>query len=148
LVKSLSAAKAITVARKHKDALVIAADTVIEIEGGILGKPQTDAEATEMLSLLQGRTHKVITGFTVIDSEAQTTISHSIETTVHLRRLTSDEIEAYVRSGEPLGKAGGYAIQGLGAVIVEGIEGDFYNVVGLPVTALTEVLKDFGVSVL
>jgi septum formation protein len=147
LVRSLSAAKAVEIARKHTDAIVVAADTVVEIRGQILGKPETDAEAIDMLNTLNGRAHRVITGFTVIDSGSSKTATRSVETRVHLRRLTREEMDAYVGSGEPLGKAGGYAIQGLGAVIVESIEGDYYNVVGLPLSSLAEALQEFGIRV-
>lgn len=148
LVRNLSAAKAAEIARQQENAIIIAADTIVETEGRILGKPHSDAEAAEMLSALNGRAHKVITGFTVMDTESSAMVIRSVETTVHMRKLAREEIEAYVKSGEPVGKAGAYAIQGLGAAIVERIDGDFYNVVGLPVFSLIETLKEFGIRVL
>jgi len=148
LAKSLSLEKARLVARNHRNALVIAADTFIVFEGKILGKPRTETEAKEMLKAMIGKPHSVITGFSIIDADSNKTVSGSVETRVHLRKLGSDEIDAYVRSKEPLDKAGAYAIQGLGSVIVEKIEGDYFNVIGLPLSALTESLKEFGVHIL
>jgi septum formation protein len=97
---------------------------------------------------LNGKSHLVITGFTILDTDKNNTVSNSVETKVRFKKLTSEEIEAYVESKEPLGKAGAYAIQGLGAVIVEEIKGDYSNVVGLPLTTLTETLREFGVNIL
>ena len=101
-----------------------------------------------MLETINGKSHSVITGFTIIDTDSGKTASRSVETKVHIRKMTPEEIDAYVKSGEPLDKAGAYAIQGLGSVIVERIEGDYYNVIGLPLKALAESLKNFGVNVL
>jgi septum formation protein len=148
LAKSLSLEKAKLVAEKHMNALVIAADTFIVFEGKILGKPRTETEAKEMLETISGRQHSVITGFTIIDTENNKALSKAVETKVYIRKLSSNEIDAYVESKEPLDKAGAYAIQGLGSVIVEKIEGDYFNVVGLPLSALTETLKEFGVHIL
>ena len=148
LAKSLSLRKAEMVARKHKYALVIAADTFIVFEGKILSKPQTETAARKMLSTINGRRHSIITGFTIMDTDSKKVLSKSIETKVYIRQLTSNEIDAYVRSKEPLDKAGAYAIQGLGSVIVEKIEGDYFNVVGLPLSALAEGLKEFGIHIL
>ena len=148
LAKSLSLEKAKLVAQNHKNTLVIAADTFIVFESRILGKPRTETEAKEMLKTMNGKPHSVITGFTIIDTDSNKALSRSVETKVHLRQLSSNEIDAYVRSKEPLDKAGAYAIQGLGSVIVEKIEGDYYNVVGLPLSALVKSLKEFGVHVL
>ncbi len=130
------------------NAIVIAADTFGVFDGRILGKPHTEEEARRMLEALNGKSHSVITGFSVIDTGTNKVLSKSVETRVYIRKLTPAEIDAYVRSKEPLDKAGAYAIQGLGAVIVERIEGDYYNVVGLPLSALAEALKVFGIDVL
>ncbi len=148
LAKSLSLKKAELVAKNHKSALVIAADTFIVFKGKILGKPQTETAARKMLAAINGRRHSVITGFTIIDTESNKVLSRSVATRVYIRQLTSNEIDAYVRSKEPLDKAGAYAIQGLGSVIVEKIEGDYFNVVGLPLSALAESLKEFGIHIL
>ncbi len=148
LAKSLSLEKAKAVASKRKNALIIAADTFGVLNGKVLGKPHAEREARKMLKAISGKPHLVITGFTIIDTESNKAISNSVETKVYIKRLTPDEIDAYVKSKEPLDKAGGYAIQGLGAVIVEKIEGDFFNVIGLPLNALAESLKEFGVTIL
>jgi septum formation protein len=148
LAQKISLEKAKVVASKHQNAIVIAADTFIVFGGRILGKPYTEKEAQKMLKAISGKSHSVITGFSIIDSATNKTLSQSVETKVYIRRLTSEEINAYVKSKEPLDKAGAYAIQGLGAVFVEKIEGDYFNVIGLPLSALTEALKEFGIKVL
>ncbi|MEW6052541.1 MAG: Maf family protein [Nitrospirota bacterium] len=140
--------KARDVARRHRNAIVLAADTIIVLKGRRYGKPRDTAQAAEMLKALSGKAHSVITGFAIIDTADSRELSGSVETKVFFRRLTKDEITAYVNSGEPLDKAGAYGIQGLGGVLVEKIEGDFSNVVGLPLSAVSEGLKKFGVSVL
>ncbi len=142
----LSRQKARSVADKHSNALIIAADTFIVFRKKVLGKPHTAREAMRMLTELNGRVHMVITGFTVLDTETGKEISGYAETRVYFRKLALEEIESYVKSGEPLDKAGGYAIQGLGRALVQRIEGDFYNVVGLPLDMLVECLKKFGVE--
>jgi septum formation protein len=148
LTKFLSRAKAKDVARRHRNALVIAADTIVIAGRKIFGKPGGEKQAREMLKTLSGKAHSVITGFTIIDTAGKKELSRAVETKVYVKRLGADEIAAYIRSGEPFGKAGAYGIQGLGAVIVKKIEGDFFNVMGLPLNALAESLKKFGVNVL
>ncbi len=148
LARSLSRQKAEAIAAKYKNALVIGADTFIVLKGEILGKPHTAKEAIRMLRTLSGKAHTVITGFTIINTESGKTISRSVKTRVYFKRLGPKDIEDYVKSGEPLDKAGGYAIQGLGAALIEKIEGDFFNVVGLPFSALIKGLKEFGIRVL
>ena len=148
LSREISLKKAESVARDYPDTIIIAADTVGVIDGRIIGKPHSESEARAMLELLSGKAHIVITGFTVLDTFTGKSISRSVETTVFMKRLTHSEIEAYVKTGEPLDKAGSYAIQGLGAVLVEKIEGDYFNVMGLPLSALAKTLKKFGVDVL
>ncbi len=148
LARFLSAEKARRVAGKYRNALIIAADTFIVVGKRILGKPHTAKEARRMLALLNGRTHSVITGFTVMDTSTGQKISRSVETRVSFRKLESREIESYIRTGEPLDKAGGYAIQGLGGALVKKIEGDYFNVMGLPLSAAVETLKKFGIRAL
>ena len=148
LAKSISLEKAKVVASKHKNAIVIAADTFIVFRGKIMGKPNTEAEARKMLMRLRGKSHSVITGFTILDTDRNKVLTKSVETIIHIKKLTSEEIDAYVRSKEPLDKAGAYAIQGLGSVIVERIEGDYFNVMGLPLSALAESLKEFEIHIL
>ncbi len=148
LARRLSLAKAKAVSRRYRNALVIAADTFIVLGDCILGKPRSKAEARRMLGLFSGKAHSVITGFTIIDTASGKILSRSVETKVWFRKLTAKEIASYVRTGEPLDKAGAYAIQGLGSLIVDRIEGDYFNVIGLPLSSLAEALKKFGVHVL
>jgi len=147
LAKFLSRKKAETVAHKYKNAIIIAADTLIVFKNRLLGKPHTDKEAEKMLNMLNGKAHSVITGFTIMDTASKKILSRSVETKVYFKKLGRKEMNAYVRSKEPLDKAGAYAIQGLGSVFIERIDGDFLNVVGLPLLALTESLKKFGITV-
>lgn len=148
LARFLSRKKAEDVAGRHKKAIIIAADTFIVFQGALMGKPRDEGEARAMLKKLSGKTHSVITGYTIIDTESRKRLSRVVETRVSFKRLTVQEIDAYVRSKEPLDKAGAYAIQGLGSVIVRKIEGDYFNVIGLPLSSLADSLKRFGVSVL
>jgi septum formation protein len=148
LVRFLSREKARDVAGRHSDAIVIAADTIVVFRGRIFGKPLNRDDAKEMLRALSSNGHSVITGFTIIDTACGKELTGSVETKVFFKRLSKEDIEAYVNSGEPMDKAGAYGIQGLGAVLVKRIEGDFFNVMGLPLYCLAEDLKKFGVSVL
>lgn len=147
LAAALSRAKAREVAARHPGALIIAADTFGVLEGEIIGKPHTPTAARETLGRLSGKTHLVITGFTVLDTATCKALTRAVDTKVRFRKLTPAEIDAYVATGEPLDKAGAYAIQGQGALLVEHIEGDYTNVVGLPLTALVDALQEFGVRV-
>ena len=147
LVAAISAEKAGAVAvQTGPDAVVIAADTVVALDGAVLGKPADESDAARMLSALSGRTHQVFTGLTVACGADVRTVSE--ETAVTFRPLTAEEIAAYVRTGEPMDKAGAYGIQGLGALFVEGIRGDYCNVMGLPLFLLGRMLSDFGVDLL
>ena len=110
--------------------IIIAADTVVALDGAVLGKPADELEAFKMLSTLSGCRHQVYTGLTVLRGEERHTVSE--ETTVTFRELSSEEIDRYIATGEPMDKAGAYGIQGYGALLVEGIQGDYYNVMGLP----------------
>ena len=146
-VRQISIKKAKSVAVRHKNAIIIAADTIGVIGKKILGKPHTENEARKMLHEISGKSHLVITGFTVLDTATNKILSRTVNTKVYIKKLTKQEIDAYVKTGEPMDKAGAYAIQGRGAVIVEKIEGDYYNVMGLPLNALAEALKEFGINV-
>jgi septum formation protein len=148
LAKNISMEKARIAATRHPDCIIIAADTFGVLEGKILGKPHTEAEARSMLKLMNGKCHEVITGFAILDTGSEKTSSKAVVTRVYFRKLTNNEIDTYVRSGEPLDKAGAYAIQALGALLVERIEGDYFNVMGLPLCALAGELKKFGVDLL
>jgi len=146
LAKTISLEKAEAVAARHPCSIIIAADTFGILGGRLLGKPRDEDEARRMLGRMAGRCHSVVTGFSILDTETGKTISKAAETKVYFKKLDSEEIAAYVRTGEPLDKAGAYAIQGLGALLVEKIEGDYYNVVGLPLGSLARELKKFGVK--
>jgi septum formation protein len=146
MVKKLSLEKARNVANNNPGAIVIAADTIGVLGDEIIGKPRDEDDARKMLSKLSGKSHLVITGFTIINGATGKSITRSIETKVYFRSLTNREIENYVKTGEPLDKAGAYGIQGLGAALVDHIDGDYDNVVGLPLTALIECLKEFDIS--
>jgi septum formation protein len=148
LVKFISMGKATAVAPKYPDAIIIAADTIGVLRRRVIGKPRSPGEAVKILQSLSGKTHRVITGLTVLDTGSHRMITRTIETYVHIKVLTQQEIQNYVHSGEPLDKAGAYAIQGLGALIVEKIVGDYYNVVGLPLKTLADCLKEMGVDLL
>ncbi len=144
IVSSISRKKAEAVRPLAKDALVIAADTMVFLDGLRLGKPKTQEEAREMLTALSGRTHHVCTGVTVCRGPQVFTESET--TSVTFRPLTGWEIARYVLTGEPMDKAGSYGVQGLGALFVEHIDGDYFNVMGLPLCRLGRMLKRFGVD--
>jgi septum formation protein len=146
LAKTISLEKAKVVAARHPCSIIIAADTFGVLGGRMLGKPRDENAARDMLGRMGGRRHRVVTGFTILDTETGKAVSKAVETKVYFRKLDSEEIEAYVKTGEPLDKAGAYAIQGMGALLVEKIEGDYYNVIGLPLSSLARELKRFGVK--
>ena len=128
-----------------EDTLILASDTLVTLEGVFLGKPRDEADAYAMLSVLQGRTHTVASGLAIC-YKGRTATSHEL-TGVTFAPMTEAEIEAYLATGEPFGKAGGYAIQGQAARYIKGIEGDYFNVVGLPVRRLYETLRlVFGIT--
>ena len=137
-VARLSREKALAVTREAGD-IVIAADTIVVCEGKVLGKPHSQEEAFAMLSLLSGRDHQVMTGCTVLLGERAETFTEV--TDLHFRELSEKEIRRYVASGEPMDKAGAYGIQGGAALFCEKMDGDYYNVMGLPVCRLGQVLK-------
>ena len=146
-VAAISRRKADAVAETvGSEPLIIAADTVVSFGGRVMGKPRDRAEAVGMLSALQGNTHEVYTGLTV--RQGARIVTHAERTAVTFRPLSAEEIDAYVATGEPMDKAGAYGIQGLGGVFVEGIAGDYFNVMGLPLCRLAVILKSFGVEVL
>ena len=126
--------------------LVIAADTIVALDGAVLGKPADGPEAFRMLSALSGRRHQVYTGVTLL-RDAERCTEHEV-TTVTFRELTRDDITRYIATGEPMDKAGAYGIQGCGALLVERIEGDYFNVMGLPVGRLGRMLAGMGIDCL
>lgn len=145
-VKTLAEAKAGEVATRFPDSLVIGADTIVTIDGAILGKPANAHKARDMLRRLSGQSHAVFTGYAIVCKNKSTCISEAVRTTVHFKVLSMDEIDWYVRSGEPFDKAGAYAIQGLGTFLVRGINGSYTNVVGLPVCEVVETLLGLGIA--
>lgn len=149
-VKRLAKEKAENVAAKtDRDALILAADTVVVLDGKILGKPKDEAEAYAMLSTLSGNTHQVFTGMAVFDRQSGKCVTASECTKVRFCTLNEETIRCYIASGEPMDKAGAYGIQDLGALFVEGIEGDYFNVVGLPLCRLGKLLKEsFAIDLL
>lgn len=136
-VARVSRLKALAVRREEED-VVIAADTIVVCQGKVLGKPHSEAEAASMLRLLSGRDHQVMTGCTILFGNRAETFTEV--TSLHFRPLSEKEIQKYVQSGEPMDKAGSYGIQGGAALFCEKLEGDYYNVMGLPVCRLYETL--------
>jgi septum formation protein len=147
LAKHLSRGKAESVANVNIIGVVIGADTFVVYEDKILGKPYTADRAKEMLNMLSGKKHLVITGFTIIDKEKDKTISRVVETNVFFRNLSSKEIDEYVATGEPLNKAGSYGILENGWKFIEKIEGSKSNIAGLPIEEVMESLKDFEIII-
>jgi septum formation protein len=144
----LAYVKALDVAKNVENGLVLGADTIVVCEGEIFGKPIDEADARRMLESLSGREHLVITGVALIDT-GNGAVKQGFETTrVRFSKLTSQEIQAYINTGEPYGKAGAYAVQGKGALLVESLNGCYFNVVGLPLQKVAKMLKEFGISVM
>ncbi|MGD0339337.1 MAG: Maf family protein [Bacteroidota bacterium] len=144
IVLTLSRAKAYEIAQSVQNAIIIGADTVVVLDGKILGKPITPTEAITMLHSLSGREHEVYTGFTLLDTPSMQEVSSYEKTLVRFRHLHDEEIASYVASGSPMDKAGAYGIQDdYGAVFVESITGCFYNVVGFPLTKFFVTLQEF-----
>lgn len=145
-VTELARRKASAVADKYTedgDFIILGADTVVAEGGRILGKPHSEAEAREMLTSLSGRSHSVFTGiaFAARINGERRTVSDVVETRVLFGDISDEEIEFYIKSGEPMDKAGSYGIQGIGGFFVKAIEGDYYNVVGLPIFRMKELLS-------
>lgn len=144
-VKEISKGKALDVKeRAADDAIIISADTVVTFNNRILGKPRDKNDAFQMLKSLQGRSHKVYTGITVINNNKNIAKQESVCTEVTFSEISDDEILKYIETGEPLDKAGAYGIQGKGGVFVERINGCYYNVVGLPLNRLKAMLEEIG----
>lgn len=146
LVEFLAESKAADVAARVPGTLVIGADTIVVVDGQVLGKPRDRADAIGMLQKLSGRSHQVMTGVALI-AGGRKLVSHE-ETTVHFMRLEQGQIERYVDSGEPMDKAGAYGIQGRASAMIDRIEGDYFTVVGLPLCRTVRMLAEFGVAVL
>src|SRR3989344_5829173 len=146
LVKRLALEKAFAVAARYPDAIVIGADTVAVFRGRVIGKPKNAKQARIILERLSGRKHVLITGFAILDTKTGSKTVKAVRTGVTFRKLAREEIGAYVRTKEPLPVAGGYAIQGGGASFASRVDGDFYNIVGLPLAAVVAELRKFGLK--
>ena len=144
-VARVSRLKALAVEREADD-IVVAADTIVVCGGEVLGKPKDEADAFRMLRLLSGRDHQVMTGMTVCRGEESVTVTEV--TDIHFRELSDGEIRHYIATGEPMDKAGAYGIQGGAALFATHLDGDYYNVMGLPVCALVSLLRRFGLKVM
>jgi septum formation protein len=148
VVKILALRKALSVASQFDEGLVIGSDTIVVLGEIILGKPKDEDDAFSMLQRLQGNEHRVFSGIAVVDVASGKSVAAYQETKVIMRPLAPEEIRDYIATGEPLDKAGAYAIQGIGATLVEGIVGDYFTVVGLPLGLLAKTLRQFGIDVL
>jgi septum formation protein len=143
-VLRLSVEKARKTSVQYPDAWVMGADTIVAINGEVLGKPRTSDEAKEMLGKLSGQTHTVYTGFTLMKKSADIVISEAVDSSVRFRLIPEDEMSWYVALEEPYDKAGGYAVQGMGAFFIREICGSYTNVMGLPLCEVVDVLKRVG----
>lgn len=139
--------KAQKVAKYYKDAIIIGVDTVVAFENHFLGKPKDKEDAARILRLLSNTTHKVITAICLFDTKADKNLTATETTLVTMDRLEEADIQAYIESGEGEDKAAGYAIQGLGSLFIKKIEGDYFNVVGLPVYRLRKMLQKLGIKI-
>jgi septum formation protein len=146
-VQRLAAEKALVCLSEIADGIVIGCDTVVVVDSQVLGKPRDPDDARAMLRTLSGRSHQVISGLAVLDAKSGALMTACERTIVHFQPLLEEDIEAYVASGEPLDKAGAYAIQGKAARFIPRIEGCYYNVVGLPLHCLASLLKKMGIPV-
>ncbi|MGE5253656.1 MAG: Maf family protein [Planctomycetaceae bacterium] len=143
-VARLARQKAEKAGNRHKDRWVLAADTVVVVDGRMLGKPGGPQEAREMLGMLSGREHRVITGFCLVYGDSGKSREETVTTRVRFKKLSPREIDWYLGTGEPFDKAGAYAIQGKAAFMVKEIEGSYTNVVGLPLTEVIQTLQEMG----
>ncbi len=147
IVEELAYRKALDVSRRHPSAYVIGADTIVVLDGAVLGKPADPPDALRMLRLLSGRTHQVYTGFCVIETPGGRSFRDHVVTDVTFRRLSEVEIAEYVLGGSPMDKAGAYGIQDdRGAIFIERIDGCFYNVVGFPLARFHQRFSEFRKS--
>lgn len=143
-VKAIARGKALSVAAEHRESLVIAADTLVYLDGEPLGKPHDEADALCMLMRLSGRTHEVYSGVCVMQNGREESAAEC--TKVTFRAFSEDEARRYIATGEPMDKAGAYGAQGRGSVLIERIDGDFFNVMGLPVCRLNLMLRELGLD--
>lgn len=151
-VQELALMKAAAVAKKvlkDKEAIIISADTIVTLNGKILGKPKDENDAFKMLFMLSGREHEVYTGYCVMRIKDGYTICNNVKTIVSFKQLTEEKIKRYIKTGEPMDKAGAYGIQGIGGVLIDKIDGDYTNVVGIPISALADTLEnEFDINII
>jgi len=148
LVKHLATGKADAVARTRTDSLVIASDTIVVFQGKALGKPKNKQHAIDTLKMLSGKENDIITAVAIHDGPSGKKVIFADTTKVFMKEMTEQDIVAYVENGEPMDKAGSYALQGLGAMFIDRIEGDFFNAMGLPLAHLAAELRALGVKIL
>lgn len=141
MVMRLAFEKGIDIASKRKSDLVISADTIVVLDNKVLGKPKDEDEARDMITSLSGKTHQVITGISLINLENNKKIIDYVISNVKFKNLSENDINDYIKTKESLDKAGAYGIQGYGALLVEEIQGDYFNIVGLPISKLSDLLK-------
>lgn len=149
LVQFLALEKARAVAQKHQGekALVIGSDTIVLFGGQVLGKPRDKAQAGEMLGSLSSNECVVVTGLAVIDTAGGKEIQEAHNTTVGFRKMTKEEISGYVETGEPMDKAGAFAIQELGGIFIDKVEGNYFSAIGLPLSRVVKILEEFGIGI-
>ncbi|MGL5983275.1 MAG: Maf family protein [Cetobacterium sp.] len=146
-IKDISMKKVIAVAKENKNEYVVGADTVVQIEGRVLGKPKSKEDAKIMLETLSGKAHKVITAYTLINLEKNINITECVQSIVYFKTISNEEIKWYIESGEPMDKAGSYGIQGLGAIFVDKIDGDFFAIMGFPINHFIKTLNNLGITI-
>ncbi len=146
-IKDISWKKVIAVAEENRDEYVVGADTVVEIDGIILGKPRTEEEAKNMLRSLSGRDHRVITAYSIVNLAKNIDITNAVESRVYFKSISEEEIKWYVESREPMDKAGAYGIQGLGSIFVDKIDGDFFAIMGFPINHFIKTLNNLGITI-
>lgn len=141
MVMRLAFEKGMDIASRKKSDLIISADTIVVIDNTVLGKPENEIEARKMITSLSGRTHQVITGISLINLDNNKKIIDYVISNVKFKNLSEEDINDYIRTKESLDKAGAYGIQGYGALLVDEIQGDYFNIVGLPISRLSDLLK-------
>ncbi|MGL4510822.1 Maf family protein [Cetobacterium sp.] len=146
-IKDISLKKVMAVAVENPKEFVVGADTVVVIDGEILGKPKSEMDAEKMLKSLSGKSHEVITAYTLINLEKNIKITNSVESTVYFKQISNEEIEWYIKSGEPMDKAGAYGIQGLGSIFVDKIDGDFFAIMGFPINHFIKTLNNLKIPI-
>jgi len=143
MVMRLAFEKGMDIASKQKSDLIISADTIVVLDNKVLGKPKDEVEAKHMIESLSGKTHQVITGISLINLENNKKIIDYVISNVKFKNLSKEDINDYIRTNESLDKAGAYGIQGYGALLVDEIQGDYFNIVGLPISRLSDLLKKY-----